>query len=146
MPVILGGVGETLFSTGKRKTVTSLFGLVAATCAAIGGIKAEAGDIDYIAPAHRGYVRWYADDVAIAKEKEFKISQQKVERVLMHIQREQADGKLEATENDLFKAGLELKKAQDDQTREYVNQQILKLQATKGRLEKQIETLSKAPE
>lgn len=141
-PIFVGGLSGTLLGTKTRKTITGLCGLIIAITGAIAGLKSEASDFEYGFPAHRGYARWYADFVASAKTKEFKTSQQRVERVLTHIEREQADGKLEATENDLFKADLEMKKAASDDERMKINQQIIKLQATKQKLENQIKALT----
>ena len=79
-------------------------------------------------PAHRGYVR---------------LSEAQVERSMHEVKVDIANGKREATDNDLFKAGLELKRATDEGTKEYIQQQILRLQQTKEKLDRQIDTLER---
>ena len=143
MPILVGGLSQTLFSTGIRKAVTGTCALIVAVTGAIAGIKAEASDIEYVIPAHRGYVRFYTDDRAQAEIKNYKLAQAEVQRTVAHIQRELADGKRESVDNDLFKWKLELGKATDDQSRALISEQIRKLEGTKLRLDNQIETLDK---
>ena len=153
MPIILDGIGGTLWSTGTRKTITSIAAMIAAMFGAYSAIKANANDIEYVIPAHRGFVRVAAEEILAkhAKEDEERaklLSEQtkKVQRVLYHVQIEQADGKREAVENDLFKAQLEMKKAEkvgDSDTAQFVQQQVIKLQETKSKLDRQIDTLSR---
>ena len=88
--------------------------------------------------ATRGYARELTKEHA---EKDL-TAQAKVERVLHHIQLDAANGKLEATDNDLFKAQLEMKKTQDPSTQEFIAGQINKLQATKQAIENQIRALN----
>ena len=140
MPIIVDGVTGTLWGSKIRKRITLACGFVAAVCSAIVGIAKAAPVIDPYWPASHSYV------LEIADKKADKDTTIKVERALHHIQIEQAEGKRESTENDLFKAGLEMKKAVDDDTRQYIQQQVNRLQQTKDKLDKQIEILSKAAE
>ena len=138
MPIIQGGIVGTTWGTWRRKAV-SIAGLIAAVTGAIVGIAKATPVVEPWWYASRGYVR----DVGAENESRIKIAQSKIEKKLDHIQLEQAQGKAEAADNDLFKAGLEYKKAADDQTKEYIQQQINKLTATKERIKSQIETLRK---
>ena len=151
MPFIVNGVSGTLWSTGTRKTVTSICAMIAAIGGAIAAVKAESEDLEYVVPPSIHWVKEAQNETAkkaldaVKSQAETnKAAVVQVERVLHHIQLDQDNGKAEATDNDLFKAGLELKKASDDSTREYIQGQINKLQATKHRLDSQIDTLTKA--
>lgn len=62
---------------------------------------------------------------------------------LSAIQLDLANGKREATVNDLAKWQLELNKTKDPSSLEIINKQLQLLQATKHRLDRQIETLEK---
>ena len=151
MPIVVDGFSGTLWSTKTRKTITVSAAMIAAVLGAYSQIKANADDLEHLVPASRPYARTAAEeaskkalDAVKAHESAEKVTTAEVKRVLHHIQLDQANGKSEATDNDLFKAGLELKKATDDQTREYIQEQINKLQATKHKIDSQIETLNKA--
>ena len=136
MPLIIDGVSGTIWGTKLRKSITLVCGLIAAVTSAVVGVAKAAPIIEPYWFASHSFVREIADMKA---DKESSV---KVERVLHHIQIEQAEGKREAAEADLFKAGLEMKKAADDDTRQYIQQQINRLSATKERLNQQINTLS----
>ena len=168
MPIIPGGVSVTLWSTNTRKIITTTCAMIAAMGGAVGAIKAEASDIEYVWFAHRGYVRSYSDQEAKAeakkineeieeKIKKWQTAQAEVQRSTYHIRRELADDKMERTENDLFKTQRDLKAAQheydkaiDPQTKQFIEGQvddltrhIGTLTATKQKIEKAIETLDK---
>ena len=138
MPIIQGGIVGTAWGSYRRKAIT-VCGLIAAVTGAIVGIAKATPVVEPWWYASRGYVR----DVGAENENRIKLAQSKIEKKLDHIQLEQAQGKSESVDNDLFKAGLEFKKASDDQTKEYIQQHINKLTATKDRLKSQIETLRK---
>ena len=140
MPLIVDGVGGTLWSTKTRKTITLGCGFIAAVCSAIVGLAKAAPIVEPYWPASHQYV------MEIADKKADKDSTLKVERTLHHIQVEQAEGKRETAQNDLFKASLEMKKATDDETRQYIQMHINQLQDTKDRLDNQIKSLNKAPD
>lgn len=159
-PVITGGFSGTTWGTWRRRAI-SICTAAAAALAVLVKIHESYPVLEPWMWTSHAYARdlmleiekktetvakQNADALADAlKKREDADNQQKakVERVLHHIQLEQAQGKSEATDNDLFKAGLELKKATDDQTRQYIQEQVNKLNATKHRLDSQIETLSK---
>lgn len=62
---------------------------------------------------------------------------------LSSIQLDLANGKREATVNDLAKWQLELTKTKDPSSLEIINKQLHLLQATKNKLDKQIEVLER---
>ncbi len=147
MPLFLNGVGGTLWSTTTRKTITSTCAVIVAISGAIAAIKAEASDIEYVIPAHRGYVRWYIDDRAAIEIKNYKLAQAEVQRTISHIQHDINDGKRETAQNDLFKAGLEMKKAVkagDDDTQQYIQKEVIRLQVTLEKLDVQKKTLNQS--
>lgn len=129
---------EITWSSLPRKitTVCSVIGALTGTIIGIAKATPIAEPWWY---ASRGYVR----DVNGETMNKFMAADNKFEHKLDSIQLEQAEGKSEAVDNDLFKAGLELKKAADDATREYIQQHINQLNSTKDKLKSQIETLRK---
>ena len=102
------------------KWLTAIFGLFAA----MGGAAAAWDNFGWWKPASVWYVN---------------------ERVkpLSSIQLDLANGKREATVNDLAKWQLELTKTKDPSSLEIINKQLHLLQATKNKLDKQIEALEK---
>jgi cob(I)alamin adenosyltransferase len=125
--------------------------VIVAIAAAIGAIKAEASDIRYVFSIPHQYIRNIATDVVEAharKDEEIarktELAQAEVQRAVAHVRRDLADGKREAAQNDLFKAQLEMKKATDDATRQFIQEQVTRLQQTKDKLDRQIESLNKA--
>ncbi len=155
MPPIVDGFGGTLWSTKWRKTITLSAAMVGAVLGAYTQIKANADDLEHMGPASRPYARLAADDAAKKAieaveqhQKQDKESAARVDRVLNSIRIDSADGKREATQNDLFKAGLEMKKAVkagDEDTQQYIQKEIIRLQATLDKLNTQKETLNKKP-
>ena len=152
MPVILGSVGETIWSSKTRRTITLTCGMIATILTAYSQIKANANDIAYIIPAHRGYVHYTAEQIIEKHEKEDKaefaaqkLAQAEVQRVLSRVERGINDGKREAAQNDLFKAGLEMKKAvkaDDDDQQQYIQREVIRLQQTLEKLDAQSKSLS----
>ena len=124
------------WSSPLRKAITSI--TVTASC--ITAVAAAAPTVEPFVPAHRAYVRYETEEFT----SKLKLAQTEVQRTLMNIQKEQADGKKEAAENDLFKARLELGKATDDQTKQFIGEQVHKLESTIRKLDSQIDTLSRA--
>ena len=154
MPIILGSLGQTLWSSGTRKSITATCGMISAICLAIGAIKAEAGDINYVFSIPHEYIKGVAAETLaehIKKDEEndkaMKLAQAEVQRVVSHMRSELNDGKREATENDLFKAGLEMKKAEkanDEETQQYIQKEVIRLQSTLQKLEEQSKSLNKS--
>jgi hypothetical protein len=58
------------------------------------------------------------------------------------LQIENAQGKLEATNNAMVNWQVELKKTKEQTTRELINRQMRELEVTRGRLEEQVRTLN----
>ncbi len=63
-------------------------------------------------------------------------------KVLRDLQVESAEGKREATINDIAKWNLEMSKAHDNNAKELIQKQINTLDATRQKLEAQIRTLN----
>ncbi len=105
----------------------------------VGGIVAAWPFIEPYMAATRGYAR----DLIEVHSGQVKLAQSKTEMQLHSLQVDTANGKLDQTNNDLFKAQLELKKAADPSTQEFITNQINKLQSTKSAIESQIRTLNR---
>ena len=152
MPIILGDITQTIWSSKTRKGITVAAGMISAVLLAYGQIKANANDIEYIIPAHRGYVMTAAEKIIAEHEKSTKaeitaqkMAQAEVQRVVSRIERGLNDGKRESTQNDLFKAGLEMKKAvkaDDEDTQQYIQKEVIRLQQTLEKLDAQSKTLN----
>ena len=132
-------LSDFAWGTGARKTITS----ITITAGMITAVAAAAPTVEPWIAAHRGYVREYADGLAIAKIQEYKLAQAEVKRTVSHIQRELAEGKREATISDLAKWKLELTKSHDDVAQQLIADQVRRLEETRFKLDKQIETLDK---
>lgn len=155
MPIIIDGFSGTLWSTKTRKTITGVCLMISAIGGAYSVIKANADDLEHLVPASKPYARTVAAEAAkkatdaVEKhEAQDKATATRIERVLHRIQIEGNDGKREAAENDLFKAGLEMKKAvkaNDEDTQQYIQKEIIRLQATLAKINAQSETLNKKP-
>ncbi len=149
MPIITGGFSGTVWNTWRRKAIT-IGGIISVVTGAIVGMSNAGPVVEPWWVYSRGGTR---DLVKVSEQKasaelsayaaQSKARDESNAKSLHHIQLELAQGKSEATDNDLFKAGLELKKATDDQTRQYIMEQVTKLQHTKNRIDNQIETLLK---
>lgn len=107
----------------------------------IGGIVAAWPFIEPFMAATRGYAR----EVSETYGAKMQLAQAQLQVQQHDILVDVAKGKLEATENDLFKAQLEMKKTSDPATQEFINNQINKLQNTKNAIENQLKALNARP-
>lgn len=154
------------------KAGASLFGFLVAFGAVYAGadniVGAAVATYDHIFWATRVYAREYSAIEAAAETKRLKIevedkfkkydvAQAQVVRDTYHIRRELADGKREQADDNLFKVQRDLKAANHaletetdpknkqfiESTVEDLTKQVNKLEATKSKIEKAIETLDK---
>lgn len=159
-------VSGVFWGTTLRKWITGTCAMIAAVCGAIVQSDAAFPKIEYVWYAHRGYVRWYSEDVAVvaakkvqaeidAKLQKYILAQAQVERTTARIERGLEDGKHEAAQNSLFdaqrrldSANHEFDKATDPQTRGFIDsqrtaisQEINRLAATKQKIEEKIRSI-----
>jgi hypothetical protein len=90
-------------------------------------------------PASVQYVDGRAENIIQLAQNAAKENQS----ILRDLQVEAAEGKRDATSNDIAKWQLELSKAHDDTGKSLIQQQINTLNATKQKLESQIGTLNR---
>lgn len=129
-----------MWATPLRKRIT-----VAATTVGViaGAITAAASAyvvIEPVMPALRYYVRDLVRDVIHTAQDTAKDNG----RILRDLQIEQAEGKRDATINDIAKWQIELAKALDDNSKEIIMRQLKSLDAARRNLEAQIDTLSRS--
>ena len=164
MPIIVNGVSGTFWGSGKRKAITLTAGMIAAILGAYSQIKANADDLEHFIPCSWPCARSYADLAAKAeakrvaedieaKLKKYQMAQTQVERTTYAIRRELADGKREQAEDNLFKAGRDLKAAQhamdteaDPKTKQFIEGQVDDLTKQINRLQATISKIDKATE
>lgn len=115
-------------------------GVVGAFTGAIVGGAAAWTIVEPYMIAHRGYVRFVTMQFADKSD----AAQNQSRRVIRDLQVEQADGKRDAAEEAIFKWGLELSKATDEQAKQLITARIRELQNTKQKLDNQIDTLNRA--
>ena len=128
-----------LWSTPLRKRLTVALSFVSLLAGTIVAVAKALPVVEPYAPAHRAYVREQHDDTVQIAQSAAKENQ----AILRDLQVEAAEGKLAATTNDLAKWNLELNKAADESTKDIIRRQINTLEATKRKLEAQINTLNR---
>lgn len=153
MPLIVDGISGTFWGSRWRKSISLTAGMISAILVAWTQIKANADDLLHLVPTSQARIAQVeAQTSAVAaKQKEHeeadKAVSARVERVVSRMEHSVNDGKREAAQNDLFKAGLEMKKAvkaDDEDTQQYIQKEIIRLQATLSKLDAATETLNKA--
>ena len=138
MPVFTDGIAGTLWSTGTRKAITSTAAAIAAVAGAITGVNAAWPMVEPLLPAHRAYAR----DLSGHVEKIAESYANKNAIILRDVQVEQAEGKRDAVDGEIFKWTIELNKASDESVKPLISEQIRRLSVAKDKLNDQIKTLN----
>lgn len=123
----------------KTRKIVTISSAVTVFLGTIISINKAAPIMEPWAPAHRMYVRDYADGI----KNELQTADTGNSYILRDLQIEQAEGKRDAAKNDITKWNLELAKTKDPSTRALIDKTIIDLNANYEKLQEQIRTLTK---
>lgn len=128
----------TVWSTPLRKLVTAGLTAIGLVTGTIVSIDKAWPVVEPAVPALRYYVRDTTGEV----ERRIKMAQEAILKRLNDTQLEQAQGKLETTQDNLARWHLDYSKETDDQRKLLIGRQIRELETTAIKLRSQINTLS----
>ena len=127
-------ISNFAWSTPLRKSCTvlaAIFGFITAFASAW-------PNMEPLMPAHRAYARDLTDHV----EKVAETYANKNAAILRDVQIEQAEGKRDAVNGEIFKWTIELNKTADENVKPLISEQIRRLSGAKDKLDDQIKTLN----
>ena len=127
-------ISDFTWSTPLRKSCT----ILAAFFGAITAFAAAWPVMEPFIPAHRAYARDLTDHVEQVAEN----YANKNAAILRDVQVEQAEGKRDAVDGEIFKWTIELNKASDESVKPLISEQIRRLSVAKDKLNDQIKTLN----